>query len=232
MTSFIVATCKSLKMAGKKSGVYQVLLPSGIVQVFCEMDINGGGYTFLSKESLSKINQSDIDVIFKNTSDVLLRLLKPDDSQPYTVIEQYIKTGGLSVQLNAFVNYTEPANHIISDYLFLGILPKDYVRKNQIEGFISNGISATFTTCNVHGNNYMAFFVAQAAISTDITGCDKTKMDTKWRGTAKLPELSSTMPLNFFMLTEFHFGGCGCYVESGSWPGRANPANATAIGMR
>ena len=219
-------------MAGKKSGVYQILLPSGIIQVYCEMDINGGGYTFLSEESLSKINQSDIDVIFTNKSNVLLRLLKPNASQPYTVIEQYIKTGGLSVQLNAFVNYTKPKNHLISDFLFLGILPKQYVRQNQIEGFISNGISITFNTCDVGGNNYMAFLSAKTAIYTNLIACDGTQMDTKWRGTAKSPEISSKMPLNFFMLTEFHFGGCGCYVESGSWPGRANPANATAIGMR
>ena len=215
-------------MAGKKSGVYQILLPSGIFQVYCEMDINGGGYTFLSKDSLSKLSQSDIDVIFTNKSDVLLRLLKPDVSQPYTVIEQYIKTGGLSVQLNAFVSYTAPVNRIISDYLFLGILPKEYVRKNQVEGFISNGINITYTTCTVLGNNLMAFFAAKTAVHTSPVG----KIDIRWRGTAKFPETSSQMPLDFFMLTELHFGGCGCYVESGSWPGRVNPANATAIGMR
>ena len=215
-------------MAGKKSGVYQILLPSGIIKVYCEMDINGGGYTFLSKESLSKINQSDIDVIFTNKSDVLLRLLRPDDSQPYTVIEQYIKTGGLSVQLNASVNYTESKNYMISDYLFLGFLPGQYVRKYQIEGVISNGLDVTYKNCNGHKNNYMAFYAANTAAVTSVLG----NIDIRWRGTAKFPETSSRMPLDFFMLTEVHFGGCGGYSESGSWPGRVNPANATAIGMR
>ena len=232
MVSFIVATCKSLKMAGKKSGVYQILLPSGIFQVYCEMDINGGGYTFLSKESLSKLSQSDIDVIFKNKSDVLLRLLKPNDSQPYTVIEQYIKTGGLSVQLNAYNGYRRPMNYNISDYLLLGLLPASHSREAQVEGLKSNGRSITFTNCDGNPRNQLIFYTAENAYRNNTKSCDSTRMDINWRGTAKSAESSSKMPIYFYMLTEFSFGGCGCYTVSSSWSGRENPANATAIGMR
>ena len=231
MTPFIVATCKSLKMAGKKSGVYRILLPSGVVQVFCEMDINGGGYTFLSKESLSKLSQSDIDVIFTNKSDVLLRLLKPDGSQPYTAIEQFIKTGGLSVKLNAFNGYQRPKNYNISDYLLLGLLPASHSRKKQAEGLKSNGKNITFANCDGRGKNVLAFYAAGNALDNEIKSCDVTRMDIDWRGTAKIPESSSKMPFDFYMLTEFLFGGCGCYTVSSSWSGRENPANATAIGM-
>ena len=227
-----IATCKSLKKAAKKSGLYTILLPSGTVEVYCEMEINGGGYTFFSSDSLSRINQSDIDAIFTNKTDVLLRLLKLDNSQPYTVIRQYINTGGLSVQLNAFVNYTQPMNYQISDYLFLGLLPKKDSRPFQVEGLKSNGQDVTFVCCDAIKNNYFAFFSAKTATFTSVLACDQTNFDTNWRGTAIATNPSSIMPTRFFMLTELHFGGCGCYVESGKWPVRTNPAKAAAIGMR
>lgn len=226
------ATCRSLKKAGKKSGLYTVLLPSGTTEVYCEMEINGGAYTFIASDSLSNINQSDIDAILTDKTNVLFRLLKLDNTQPYTIIKQFINTGGLSVQLNAFKNYTQPMNHAISDYLFLGLLPKKNSRASQVEGFKSNGHNVSFTNCDGAKNNYFAFFSAKTATHTPVLACDDTKLDTNWRGTAISPKSSSIMPTKFFMLTEMHFGGCGCYVESGSWPLRANPAKATAIGLR
>ena len=194
------------------------------------MEINGGGYTFFSSDSLSRITQSDIDAIFTNKTDVLLRLLKLDNSQPYTVIRQYINTGGLSVQLNAFVNYTQPMNHQISDYLFLGLLPKNDT--HPLQGLKANGQNVTFSNCGSGNHNYFAFFSAKTATFTSVYGCDQTNFDTNWRGTAIAPNPSSIMPTRFFMLTELHFGGCGCYVESGKWPLRRNPAKAAAIGIR
>ena len=219
-------------MAGKKSGIYKVILPSGIFRVYCEMDINGGAYTFISKNTLSTIKQSDIDSIFTDKSHVLLRLQKPNNSQPYTIIQQYIDTGGLSVQLNAFVNYTAPINHAVSDYLFLGFLPKKYSHQNQTEGLISNGVNLTFRNCDGIPNHYFAFYSASPPSDTVIHSCDDTKFDTKWRESAILPNPSSTMPAEFFMPTELYFGGCGCYIESSKWPSRENPANSTAIGLR
>ena len=229
---YFLATCKSLKEAGKKSGIYKVLLPNGIFEVYCEMDINGGAYTFISKNVLSRIQQSDIDSIFKDRSHVLLRLLKPDNTQPYTIIQQYIDTGGLSFQVNAFVNYTQPINHAVSDYLFLGLLPAKYSLYGQIEGLKSNGLDVTFGSCASNSNSYFAFFSASTAIDRNMLACDSTRFDIKWRGSALYPNPSSIMPTEFFMLTELHFGGCGCYTESGIWPVRDNPALATAIGLQ
>ena len=230
---FLAITCKSLKKDGEKSGLYKIVLTNGIFKVYCEMDINGGVYTFTSKNTLSRIQQSDIDSIFTDKSHVLLRLLKPDNSQPYTIIQQYIDTGGLSVQLNTFVNYTRPKNHALSDYLFLGLLPKKDSRRGQVEGLKSNGVDVTFTNCDGNANNYFAFYSAEVDNHQDVAACGITNLDdTKWRGSAIHPNTSSIMPHEFFMLTELHFGGCGCYIESGSWPSRANPANATAIGLR
>ena len=159
-------------------------------------------------------------------------LIKPDDSQPYTVIEQYIKTGGLSVQLNADNGYRRPINYNISDYLLLGLLPASHSREAQVEGLKSNGRSITFTNCNGNPRNQLIFYTAENAYRNNTKSCDSTRMDIDWRGTVKSAESSSKMPIYFYMLTEFSFGGCGCYTVSSSWSGRENPANATAIGMR
>ena len=214
------------------SGVYKILLPSGIFEVYCEMDVNGGVYTFISSAALSKINQSDIESIFTDKSNVLLVLLKPDGSQPYTIIKQYIDTGGLSVQLNAFVGYKPPINHIISDYLLVGLLPANNFSKGQVVGLKSNGYSITYTTCDNTKSNLIALYSAKTAHDQAIRSCDRTKFDTQWRSTAILKNSSSIIPITFFMLTELRFSGCGCYVQSGSWPHRDSPANATAIGLR
>ena len=216
-------------MAGKTSGLYRVLLPSGAIEVYCEMGINGGAYTFISSEALSRIKQEDIDTIFRDKSHVLLVLLKPNHSQAYTIIKQYIETGGLSVQLNGFVGYNRPLNYMISDYLYLGVLPRSYALQGQIEGFKSNGHAITFRNCNGQQNSYFAFYSAEVAQYTYV-GCGS--FDSSWRGTAKHKTSISKMPIKFFMLTAMHFGGCGCYVQSGSWPYRANPAKRAAIGLR
>ena len=229
---YFLATCKSLKEAGKKSGIYTVLLPSGIFKVYCEMDINGGVYTFISKNVVSAIKQSDIDSIFTDKSNVLLRLLKPDNSQPYTIIQQYIDTGGLSVQLNAFHEYSQPKHYAASDYLFLGVLPQKDSRESQVEGLKSNGVNVTFTTCDRSGNSYFAFYSTDVANDQLVAACDATHFDTNWRKSAIYPNTSSIITNEFFMSTEIQFGGCGCYAESGSWPSRDYPANATAIGLR
>ena len=196
------------------------------------MEINGGAYTFISNDALSRISQSDIDTIFTDKSNVLLILLKPDNSQPYTTIKQYIDTGGLSVQLNAFLGYTQPLNNMISDYLYLGVLPKIYIHKGQVEGFRSNGHNITYKNCDGVKNSYFAFYTAKVAQHQNVTACDDWEFDISWRGTAHYKNSSSTMPTRFFMLTTMHFGGCGCYIQSGSWPNRANPSNSTAIGLR
>ena len=193
------------------------------------MDINGGAYTFIANDTLSKIKQADIDTIFTDKSNVLLVLLKPNSSQPYTIIKQYIDTGGLSVQLNAYVNYNQPFNYMISDYLYLGVQPTSYARIDRVEGFKSNGHAITFTNCDGAGSSYFVFYAAKEAQHAHVA-CGS--FDSSWRSTALYKSSPLNMPRRFFMLTELQFGGCGCYVQSGSWPDRANPANATAIGLR
>lgn len=92
------------------------------------MGINGGGYTFIPPNMISKLLPDDVRYLLngKNLAeDVLLRLSKPDGSQPYTVIKQYISTGGIAVSLNK--NNTGIAvNRFMGKYLSIITLTSNF----------------------------------------------------------------------------------------------------------
>ncbi len=71
------------------SGLYKLKNSAGTFEVYCEMKINGGGYTFLKSSSLS-LGQKLIDSVFHDKSQILYKLMsrKNPQSQPYTVIKQ------------------------------------------------------------------------------------------------------------------------------------------------
>eukprot|EP00795_Rhopilema_esculentum_P006652 gene6652-12192_t len=222
-----MSSCKSLKQIGRTSGLYDIQLPSGIHQVYCDMDTNGGGYTFLSNDSVSRINQSDIDFLLTDNQDVLLRILKLNGSQPYTVIQQYNDTGGLSVQYSNYVNYTKPTNDAMSAYIFVGTLPASFARNNDNQGFISNGIPLYFQNCDKNPNNYFAFFSKRRQVSLR---SKVASFGARWIKT--LQETQTKIPSNFFLFTEMHFGGCGFYGESAGWANTTISVIGTTLGIR
>lgn len=194
------------------------------------MQINGGGYTFFSNLTIPKINQGDLTFVFKNNEDVLLKLLNLDGSQSYTVVKQYINTGGLSVQVNQHTGYNRPSNFGI-DYLFLGLLPTAKSKKGDTQGLKSNGHDVTFKNCDGNANNYFAFYSRPNNKEPNYNGNYETKgIAVKWRSTAI--QHSTRMPREYFLFTAIGFGGCGCYTESSAWSRSTHPALGTAIGVR
>ena len=223
-----MSSCKSLKQNGCTSGLYDIQLPSGIHQVYCDMDTNGGGYTFLSNDSVSRISQSDVDFLLTNNQDVLLRFLMSNGSQPYTVIQQYKDTGGLSVQYSNYVNYSKPINDAMSPYIFVGTLPASFAKNNENQGFISNGIPLYFQNCDKNPNNYFAFFSNRKQSPHQIR---RGRLDVRWKETA-VQDSQENMPPDFFLFTEMHYGGCGLFTESVMWADTITPAIGTALGIR
>ena len=222
-----ISSCKSLKQNGRTSGLYDIQLPSGIHQVYCDMDTNGGGYTFLSNESVSRTSQSDVDFLLTNNQDVLLRILKPTGSQFYTVIQQLNDTGGLSVQYSNYVNYSKPTNDAMSPYIFVGTLPASFAKNNENQGFISNGIPLYFQNCDKNPNNYFAFFSKPKQVSLRSR---EGSFGARWIKT--LQETQTKIPSNFFLFTEMHYGGCGFYGESAVWANTTISVIGTALGIR
>jgi len=226
--------CMTLKKWNvKASGVRTIKLPSGYYRAYCEMGINGGGYTFLSNSDIQRLTSKDLKFVF-NKKNVLLRIAKTDGTQPYTIIEPLNKKHHLSVQVNSFKGYTVPQNKNLGPYLFLGTLPALYARNRNIQGFTSNKKKIQFRNCNQNPNSYFAFFTNphEKPVSTYHPNLiyERQGVAVEWRKTAIRMPSTRRMPVDFFLLTELHFGGCGVYTSSDRW--LANGAMATAIGLR
>lgn len=235
-------SCDSIKSKDRnaQSGIYTINLPSGVYEVYCEMGINGGGYTFLPPNIIAKLTAADIAKLWERKSDVLLRLANPDGSQPYTVLKSRSKIA-LSVQINNHTGFQGPINkkNIGRPYLFLGTPSNTTNIKHTTQGFISNNQHITYRNCDGNPNAYFAFFPnPRERPVSNYHGknlvYEKVGVAVNWRHSAKRPPSTRRIPETFFMFTEMHYGGCGCYTSSDRWmnPVAMYKALGTAIGLR
>ena len=228
-----------MKNAGHHtSEIYEIRLPSGSFEVYCEMGINGGGYTFIPPSIISQLQSGDIFYLLNRmdlASNVLLRISQPDGSQPYTVVKQFTNTGGMAVLLNNFEGYTKPQNEFLGDYILLGITPAANANNTNTQGLKSNNQDVPFTNCDSNPNAYFAFFPNDQKIQTPHYHQENSIYETQgvavdWRRTAERPFSGRRIPLEYFMFTEMHF--CGNYTSSDRWLTATVPAHGTAIGLR
>ena len=222
------------------SGIYQITLPSGCYKVYCEMGINGGGYTFIPPSIVSKLLPEDMFYLLNKanvTDDVLLRILRPDGSQPYTVVKQFTNTGGVAVLLSNYEGYTKPLNEFLGDYILLGITPAANAANGNEQGLKSNNQDVIFRNCCGSRNAYFAFFpnnreVEPSRFHKGNSVYERQGLSVDWRRTAVRPFSGRCIPLEYFMFTEMHFGGGGTYTSSDRWLNAKVPALGTAIGLR
>ena len=75
------------------SGEYLLRMPvsGALVQVYCEMGLEGGGFTFLSYESLSQLTNEDVQAMASTKDAFLLRLQSRAFRQPYALLKQVDK---------------------------------------------------------------------------------------------------------------------------------------------
>ena len=225
------------------SGVYKIYPLSNAepIEVYCELDIAGGGFSFLPHSlTLRSDAQQIVNALFKDKKNVLLKLQKNvDGSEAYTLIQphpNYININ-FGVLVNSYSGYTEPINAFMKDYIFLGILPKSVAQQRNLQGFKSNGQIIEFDNCNQRQkpNSLFAFLPnhngqtpSNHAVSSEY---EDSGIAVDWRLTAKpITPSDHVIPNKFFFLTEVHFGGCGCYTSSNRW--KKYGYNATAIGIR
>ena len=232
-------SCAAIKKQAPKSlnGLYDIIVGKNLITVYCEMAINGGGYTFIPRDAVRKgTAKSLVAQLFTNRNDVLLRFQRKDGLQPYTLIKQLpgYKHIKLDIRMHNYNRYTKPLNSYMQDYLLLGILPSNVAnRKGRNQGFVSNGVPVQFNNCDGNPNSYFAFFPnhREQAISTYHSGnliYERQGVAVNWRNTGKPSYGHRQLPNEFLFLTELHFGGCGCYTSSDRWVN----AFGTAIGVR
>jgi len=59
-----------------------------VMQVYCEMVLNGGGYTFLHPRDLSNLTNAEVQAMFTDKESFLMRVRRTDNTQAYGVLEQ------------------------------------------------------------------------------------------------------------------------------------------------
>ena len=58
------------------------------LQVYCEMSLNEGGYTFVKPVDLKRLTNAEIQAVFTDTSSFLLRTTHGGATQKIAVLEQ------------------------------------------------------------------------------------------------------------------------------------------------
>jgi len=223
-----------LKQKNTHSGLYTIQVGEHLIEVYCEMDINQGGYTFISHNELSVITNNALQKMITSRTDVLLKLRRLDSSQEYTVIKA-LDGKPLSVQLNSNTGYTSPENKKLLPYLFLGTQQAQNANNRNLQGFKSNNVPLTFRNCDSNPNAYFAFF-SNLANKTPSSYhelnlvYERQGMAVNWRRTGLA--CLKRMPAEYFFLTEMHYGGCGTYTSSDRWSKSTSPATSASIGIR
>jgi len=232
-----ITSCSELPPSSP-SGMYSLRLTNGqIYRVYCEMGINGGGYTFIPREMMAALGRSDMKTLFRKPKDVLLRISRPDGSQPYTVISP-LYGNALSVMLNGHQNDAPKNKYSLgAPYIYLNTVPAKYMRPKTKGGMRSNGKLVTYRNCDNAKRNQFTFFanLKEKKINNYHGGnliYEQRGVAHDWRESAVNPPSGSRMPLNFFLFTEMHYGGCGAYTSSDRWIKAKSPAHGTAIGLR
>ena len=204
------------------------------MQVYCEMDIQGGGFTFVSTRHVTDdATSSGINQLFTDRSSVLFRIVSNDFSQFYSYVQQLntFTAKRLTVQQNTDVRFTRPVNRDTigrSGYLYLGILDRVTARaKGARQGYKSNGREVTFINCDANPNSYIVLYPNHKKLKpSSYFGGDGVFQ--RWKNTFIRVQAGLEMPDKYFFFTEMHFGGCGAYVSSNRW----GPLTGSAIGVR
>lgn len=233
-------SCKKIKERNSwaPSGVYTIkpLFFRRPIQVYCEMALAGGGFTFLPRSLTTKsYAQSMVNALFTDKQRVLLKLKhRRQDKESYTMITPHRHYWGykFGVRVNSYSGYTKPVNAFMGHYILLGIIPRNAAARHSYQGFTSNHRVVQFYNCDRNPNSLFAFLPnhyhqAPSRYLANNPVFERQGVAVEWRKSA-WPIRVHTMPNQFFFLTELHFGGCGCYTSSDRW----NDYRATAIGIR
>jgi len=224
--SIVNATCKSIKQNDPRapSGVYTITSceTGRFMKVYCEMGLNGGGYTFLSSRYLHLLSNSEIQKMITDRTSLLMRVKSCDSSctQPYIILKQLTKYWKipLKIALNDYSSFTRPKNldFLQPPYQYFGFLPKSIAQNSSVQGVWANGKDYPIKNCNGNSDNYFALFPNhEEKEPTDYLFNKDFEWLEKIFGAAKVNPSRRLMPDEYFYFTEANFGSsCGGFTQT------------------
>ena len=145
------------------------------------MEIDGGGWTFVTVDDLRNGGYAFLNNIQKNKTKVLYRLLSISDKtiQPYTLIEQLNQNTNydISTQINENIEYAPTQNS--GSYVYNGLIKIVDTKAGDTYGFKSNGQEISFTNCDGNPNSYFVFF--NPPVTPASYGYSKPDVTSRWR---------------------------------------------------
>ena len=207
---------KHISLNSKGTNYFQILF-----QVFCEMGLNGGGYTFIQPFDWPSLSNTELQAMFQDRTSFLVRARKTDGSQPLGILKQLpaYSNSALNFGLNTNSPYADPVNYAAMGQPFMsfGFHPPNIPAVNNIQGVQCNGVNITFNNCSSVSNSYVALFadfkespeVTNSATNVDFVNQILTNLTSNPSG--------RVMPAEYFTFAEFQFGQgtCAHYTTTG-----------------
>lgn len=232
-------SCKDVLRKNSKapSGEYHIRTGKGRqIKVYCEFGLDSGAYTFFHPTAYVYLTQADVNYVQKDKTKVLLRASLPNGKQSYGVASQLPAYASHPVKalLSSHSGYQGPQNtgNMGSPYLFIGFIPQSLASEMNTQGLTFNGAEINFQNCDANPNSYMSLFAnyREIAASSYKTGDDWAGVCTTMLQKMKNPPSARHMSADWFMFTEIHWGGCGCYAQTFDAP--AHAPLAMTIGLQ
>ena len=206
--SFLPKSCKEILSYDPlaDSGLYQIYINDINIEVFCEMRIEGGGYTILPNSIFNStlFSASLFNNLFRNRTNILVvnSMASDTSKQNYSVVAPINKYSNYSIQ----TSFDMVKRNI--QYLFA---PYNVPVSQTIRGFKVNGIESLFLNCDTNPNCMFIFWSIQTSPNkTNGDFCVTSLMNSSLDYKFKIPE-------QFFNSLQINMGGCGCWTLSLNW---------------
>jgi len=146
---------------------------------------------------------------------------------------KFINLSGFRLVMFLYIrNYYASDEKLVISYLFFDLRSSSFDCSCGVFCLQVNGRSMVFTNCDSNPNSYMALFPNFAEQTPASYGSQTVYSFCVNLFNAMQPNPSGrVMPLEYFMFTETHWGGCGCYAQTN----RGNSLSGTlaaSIGFR
>jgi len=195
------------------------------IEVYCEMGLNGGGYTFIKPQFMSSIRNSELQTMLTDRTSVLVVPRVCNGTPIYYALEQLPQFADipLKIALNDWSGYTKPINVDVigPPYLFVGFIPPNITSQaGEALGVQSNGQNLTYSNSSETTDSYIAFFanfqeVTPAPVSPGITEFRDTPLCDSLENSVKNIPSGRTMPPEYFIFMDLNFGGlAGCHYDT------------------